>query len=167
MNLYIMRHGPAVDVGERGVARDADRMLSAQGRRQTRAAAMGLRKLGCRPRCIASSPLVRARETAAIARAALAVRKAVEMADVLAPGNGPDEAVAWLGKRSDESLMIVGHSPALEYLAATLLAGTLQARILLKKSAVLCLSFENRIEAGKGQAEWLAQPKLLRLAGKA
>ncbi|MDE2038957.1 MAG: histidine phosphatase family protein [Elusimicrobia bacterium] len=71
MELLLMRHGPAGD-SRRWLARgraDAERPLTETGRRKTRRAAEGLARLLPRLDLIASSPLLRARQTAdALAR---------------------------------------------------------------------------------------------------
>ena len=58
--LFLVRHGIAEDVSKSG--RDADRELTAEGRRKTRRAARGLRALGVQPTALLASPLVRARD---------------------------------------------------------------------------------------------------------
>jgi phosphohistidine phosphatase SixA len=49
MNLYLMRHGMAVEPGVGGVRGDAERPLSKDGIRKTAQIAEGLRAIGIAP----------------------------------------------------------------------------------------------------------------------
>jgi len=157
--LYIFRHGIAVERGARGVSRDEDRPLTAEGRRKTGAALRGLLRTGCPLDRIVSSPLVRARETAALARELLLPEGTVDIADELAPGTAPVRLVEWLADRpADERLMVVGHMPDLGALASMLLCGRTDACILLKKAGVCALSFDGPVGPGRGRLDFLLQP---------
>lgn len=63
MRLYLMRHGKAEDVARQGQS-DAARALTAAGVREMSAAGRGLAALGVTVQAIATSPLLRARQTA-------------------------------------------------------------------------------------------------------
>ncbi|MBN1672733.1 MAG: phosphohistidine phosphatase SixA [Kiritimatiellae bacterium] len=163
MKLYLLRHGIAVDVGEEGVACDADRMLSAKGRKRTGKVVAGLARLGCQPERIVSSPLVRAAQTAQLAAEHLAPERGVSLCEGLAPGAPLAPLLAWLEKQTENALMLVGHMPDLADLAAVLLVRGAGPAMTFKKAGVCCLSFPDRVRAGEGCLEWLIQPKLLRL----
>ncbi|MFC1451763.1 phosphohistidine phosphatase SixA [Verrucomicrobiota bacterium] len=167
MIVYLVRHGAAVDVGEHGVERDGDRMLSEEGKRKTGRAAAGLRAVSCRPERVFTSPLIRARETADIVAQALDGKPRVGTLDLLAPGADLDALPAWLRRQTAESLMLVGHMPSLAELASVLLSGGDDCDILLKKASACCLSFDGRASAGTARLEWLIQPKALALLGDA
>ena len=160
MNVYLVRHGAAVDLGEAGVKRDADRMLTPKGQKKTAAVARALKRMEALPERIVSSPLVRARETADILAEILTPGKAVEEADVLATDAGAKEAVAWLGKQPDSPVMLVGHMPGMATLASLLLSGGPSLRIDFKKSAACCISFDAKAQAGAGQLDWLMPPAM-------
>ena len=125
MIVYLLRHGIAMDLGERGVTCDEDRMLSAEGVRKTGRALRGLAALECNPQTIFSSPLVRAVETAELAAAALDCP--VAFTDLLVPEADPHRTIAWLGTLSQDSLMLVGHMPQLAALAGLIAAAVLGA----------------------------------------
>lgn len=163
MQLYLMRHGDAVDVGQMGVKRDADRMLSDEGIEKTRAAAMGLRSLLEAPLIrVVASPLVRARQTAEIAAKAAAPGVEVELADALKSGAHASDALDWLHGQPAAPMLLVGHMPDLSALASFLVSATGQAGFHFKKAAVLCLHFNGRAAAGKGEVMWFLQPGMLR-----
>jgi phosphohistidine phosphatase len=168
MKLYLVRHGIAVDIGEEGVRRDADRTLSAEGRRKTRAAARGLcRIVGPAVARVVSSPLPRALETARIFAQELKMAADVETLGMLAPGGDARTVAAWLGRQPPADLMLVGHMPDLSELASCLACGRGFVRVAFRKAAVLCLDFEQGVERGGGCIEWLLQPGLLRRLAEA
>ena len=67
MELYLLRHGIAVERGTRGFEDDFSRPLTPKGRRQLRKTAGAVKKLGGKFDLILSSPLLRAKQTAEIA----------------------------------------------------------------------------------------------------
>jgi phosphohistidine phosphatase len=166
MNIYLVRHGPAVDVGTQGVSTDEGRMLSADGRAKTAAAARGLR---CMPDVfisrIASSPLLRARETAALFAKELGVRHKLEVLPGLAPGGSLTAVTTWLTGQPPGDIALVGHMPDIADLASVLACSNGAANVVFKKAAVLCLEFDGPALAGAGRFVWLMQPGTLRLLG--
>jgi len=162
MNLYIVRHGIALNVGEAGIKKDADRTLSPEGREKTKQAAEGLARLGCRPDRIATSPLPRARETAEIMAEVLNPKTEVEPCDFLLPGAAARDVLDWAAREGGDEIMIVGHAPDVETITAEwLTSGELD--VTFKKSAACCVRFEEELEPGAGTLAWLIQPKALRL----
>ena len=161
--LYIVRHGPAVDVGENGVENDADRMLSKEGIEKTLKAAGGLAAMNCRPWRIVSSPLVRAQETADILREVLKPEQGVEIEKRLAPGTSTKKLVRWLQDQSSYPTMLVGHMPDLARLASALVVGKqARANMTFKKAAACCITFNEDVDMGSGCLDWLIQPRHLR-----
>jgi phosphohistidine phosphatase len=160
MDLYLMRHGDAVDLGDQGAETDEERMLSRRGREQTRQVARGLRVLGCRPQAVFTSPLVRARQTAEIVAQVLGLQRAVKAADVLMPGTPVAEVRRWLGRLRDDSVMLVGHMPDLGVLAGSLVSRSGDVAIAFKKSGICRIEIP-RAGRAQGTLEWLAPPALL------
>ena len=168
MKVYLIRHGPAVDIGEQGVKTDVARMLSAEGRAKSSTAARGL----CRVPEVAiarivSSPLIRARETAEIFAEALGVKRKVELLPELTAGRSAMALASWLAAQPPTDLALVGHMPDLADLAAAMACSGSSLDIVFKKAAVLCLEFEQRAMPGTGRIVWLLQPDVLRLLAKA
>src|SRR5215468_8844575 len=83
MELYVLRHGIAADMGPEGSG-DAGRPLTEEGIAKMREEARGLLQLGLRLDVLLSSPLVRARQTAEIVGRALNIE--IQLAAALAPG---------------------------------------------------------------------------------
>lgn len=123
MLLYVMRHGPAEDRAATG--RDVDRALTRDGREVVRRAALEARKArGARKGAlrVLSSPARRARETAETVIGVLSPhareRAEIELHDDLTVDAGlPLNLVDTLAADT----LLVGHQPAVEELARTLL----------------------------------------------
>jgi phosphohistidine phosphatase len=115
MRLYLVRHAEAA-AGEP----DELRPLTTAGRETARALGKQLAADGVHPDVVLSSPLLRARETAAeIAKATGAEAEADER---LAPGAGADDVRAAIAGRGD-TVVVVGHQPDCGRVAAAIGGG--------------------------------------------
>ncbi|MBU0677853.1 MAG: phosphohistidine phosphatase SixA [Verrucomicrobia bacterium] len=161
MNLYLVRHGIAVDIGRNGVKSDADRMLSEDGIQKTGEAARGLRVLDCNPAFIIASPLVRAKETAEIMREILAPKAKLELNDGLVPGAVVEDVVACCSGRPGD-IMIVGHMPDMAVIASQFITGSPDTDIVFKKAGACCIQFTASPAISTGALLWLIQPRVLR-----
>jgi len=164
MELLILRHAIAFPRDAKRWPDDRERPLTAEGAKKARRAAAGLRRVAERPGLVLTSPLVRARATAAIFTQAARWPKAVEC-DALAPGKSPEgvlEALRSKGART-QCVAVVGHQPGLGKLLAFCLRGEARPEAFaLKKSAVVCLSFEGPPQAGQATLTALLPPRSLR-----
>lgn len=105
MNLLIMRHGEAG-----WHSRDHERELTEAGRLATGRVARDMAESRWRPGAIWSSPLVRARQTAALVCETLNV--SVEERAFLRPDDDPGQCLdALLMEDLPETLLIVSHMP--------------------------------------------------------
>ena len=161
MQLYLMRHGIALDVGEQGIKRDAERPLSPEGIHKTTAIAAGLAALEIRLDAIGTSPLIRARQTAQIVAEAIGRRATFEECPALAPGGAPEDVFAWLRSHAVEAVLLTGHMPDLADLASVCLSGRESVNLVFKKAGVCCIAFEGAPAKSQGQLEWLMQPRHL------
>ena len=172
MNLLVIRHAIAEDkerFAETGRSDDL-RPLTAEGRNKMRRGAQGLRTVVGRISQLASSPLVRARETAEIVASALGVAR-VEIVEALRPDRSYDELLEWLQgitlPNDDEEriVAIVGHEPHLSGLVTWLMTGGDQSRIELKKGAACLLTFDRVPDEGHATLLWSLAPSQLRELG--
>ena len=116
MQLYLVRHAEAAS-GEP----DELRPLTPEGREAARELGRRLAAEGVRPDAVLTSPLLRARETAAeLARAA---GLQPEPDERLAPGASADGVRAAAGERGGETVVVVGHQPDCGRIAAALTGG--------------------------------------------
>lgn len=161
MYIYIVRHGLA---GERDSAQwpdDSDRPLTSEGKIRFRRVAEMLTQRGVAPRRIATSPLVRCRQTAELLKAELPDETTLEELEALAPGSDLKALMAWTRQADGEDVAWVGHAPDVEELTAALI-GDGSAGICFKKGAVAAVRFDN-LSAGHGELEWLVTAKSLGL----
>ncbi|HJW76490.1 MAG TPA: histidine phosphatase family protein, partial [Thermoleophilia bacterium] len=85
VRLLFVRHGVA-EPRETWPGDDGARPLTAAGRRAMVRAVAAFARLGLRPDMIVTSPLVRARETAAVVAAGLGIDDRLRVDERLAPG---------------------------------------------------------------------------------
>ncbi|MGZ3714659.1 MAG: phosphohistidine phosphatase SixA [Ktedonobacterales bacterium] len=169
MDLYFLRHGKAGNPLP-SPEEDARRPLTSQGRDEVRAAAHGLRWLGIKPDAIYSSPLTRARETAAIVADVLGCD--ITETPLLAPGSDLQSITPLLSKHDDNAvLFLVGHEPALSGMVGQLISPTSEAHVSLKKGACCFVELatgalhQPRL-AGEGTLMWLMTAKHLGRLGR-
>ena len=162
MELYLLRHGEA---GKRlpVSARDMERELTEAGREEIKEVGEGLVGLGLKFDVVASSPLKRAKETAAIVNRELKRKAPVEEWSELSPEGSRDALYRRLGKlRAGTSVLCVGHEPYLTMAIAELAGSGLGVgvRIVLKKGGLAKLS----LTGGKpmGELHWLLTPRQIR-----
>jgi phosphohistidine phosphatase len=166
MELYIVRHGIAVDREDPKCPPDPERYLTDEGKEKSRQVAKGLAEIASVPDLILSSPYVRAAQTAEIFAEALEYSKQkIRTSDLLLPGAEPLQLFRELAKDKDLSTVFVfGHAPHLDDLLATAV-GTKHHISSLKKAGVAFVELK-RLSPPSGELVWLATPKLLRKAGK-
>jgi phosphohistidine phosphatase len=166
MQLYIVRHGIAIDREDPKCPADPERFLTEEGIDKTRDAAKGVAEVGAVPDTMVSSPYVRAVQTAEIFAEQLEYAKQkIRKSDLLLPGAEPLQLFRELARDKDGSVVFVfGHAPHLDDVLATAL-GAKHHISSLKKAGVALVELR-RVSPPSGELVWLATPKLLRKAGK-
>lgn len=165
LNLFILRHGIAVEHGTPGYASDDDRPLTPKGKRQMHKIASSFRAMKLRFDLILSSPLVRARQTAEIVAADLKLKKRLAFADELKPGGDLKSLVRKINAldASPENLLLVGHEPYLSELTSWFVTGRTDARFILKKGGFAKLEAQ-QLRAGKcASLAWMLAPFQMKL----
>lgn len=165
MELYILRHGLAVERGTPGFGDDAMRPLTPKGEKQLRKTVAALREMEPAFDLILSSPLLRAKRTAEIVAAELKLRKRLKLSAALAPGRDPEILIAELNrlKPSPETLLLVGHEPDLSRLISLLVTGDVHLRMDFKKGGLCKLEAEILRGGQCAMLVWLLTPKQMRL----
>jgi phosphohistidine phosphatase len=173
IELYLMRHGIAADLGEGGVFKDSDRPLTLEGRARIKQAAEGIRELALKFNLILTSPLLRARQTAEAVAEVLELQHKIKILDSLAPGRAfvesegkHAEIFLELGAYQFDRALLVGHMPDLSELASLLLTGNRNLNIEFKKGSICAIEVASLPPRGPGLLRWLMAPKHLRLLGK-
>ncbi|HEY2036387.1 MAG TPA: phosphohistidine phosphatase SixA [Steroidobacteraceae bacterium] len=164
VELLILRHAIAFPRDDKRWPDDSERPLTMEGVKRARQAAAGLKRIAMRPALVLTSPLVRARDTAAIFTQAARWPEA-EHSDALTPGAPPEAVLEALRRHRAKAdcVAVVGHQPHLGRLLALCLRGDARAEAFeLKKSAVVCVRFEGPVRAHQGMLTGLYSPRTLR-----
>ena len=158
MHLYLLRHGVAEE--SRLDVVDADRALTPDGRKKLRHVLQAVAEARVKPGLIFSSHLKRALQTASIAKDMLGYDGEIIKTKALAPAASPEQI--WEEVRihkAEPSLLLVGHNPLFDSLAAFLL-GTPNLKIDFKKGAIMRIDLESFGLAPRGILCWYLTAKL-------
>lgn len=164
--VMLLRHAIAE---EHAVDRsDAERRLTGEGKRKLREVVAGMRALGLPVEAILTSPLRRARETAAILADAYGLGDDVVTCDALAPGGDLDDVFAALAPCGRAAgIVLVGHEPGMGELASTLVAGTPGlVHFTFRKAGLAGVTVARLPPRGAGTLEFFLTPAQLRRIGR-
>ena len=166
MQLFIVRHGIAIDREDPRCPPDPERYLTEEGVEKTKQVAKGVTALGVAGDLLLTSPYVRAAQTAEIFASALDYPKQkIRRTDLLLPGAEPSQLFRELAKEKQAlNVFLFGHAPQLDDLI-TAAVGSKRHVTGLKKAGVAFVELK-RLSPPIGQLVWLATPRLLRRAGK-
>jgi len=163
-DIYLFRHGDAEPRGPDGT--DATRALTDLGRRSVREAARGLARLGVKLDVILTSPLIRARETGAIASEVLRPAGGAKVCEALGPGGTDGALFDEIAARKAGRIMLVGHIPQLYELASVMVWGGPEGAIALKKAGLIRVVTRGLPPSARGELHWLlTADQLGRIAG--
>jgi phosphohistidine phosphatase len=160
MEIYILRHGIAVDRGTQGYKKDSDRPLTREGEEKMRQIAEAILGMELKFDLILSSPYARAEKTAQIVASELDGE--VTSTNALIPDGNPLDLIAEINDEKPQRLLLVGHEPDLGRLVSVLVTGGTDAAIELKKGG-LCKLTSDKLTFGQcATLNWLLTPKQLR-----
>lgn len=166
MQLYIVRHGIAIDREDPKCPPDPERYLTEEGVEKTKAVAKGLAAMRVSTGLFVSSPYTRAVQTAEIFADVLDYsRQKIRRSELLLPGAEPTLLFRELAReRQAASVFLFGHAPHVDDVISTAL-GSKKHITTLKKAGVALIELK-RISPPAGVLAWLASPRMLRQAGK-
>jgi phosphohistidine phosphatase len=154
MRLYFLRHADA-----RPGADDAARPLSPAGRKEARRIGRFLQRAGVRFDAAYSSPLVRARQTAALVLEVTGGPAAEATGVAAALGNAAEEFPGWLRSLpAADHILLVGHAPSLAERLCGFLGVADPERLKLPKGGLACVETEDR---RVGRLRFLVSPKVV------
>lgn len=160
MEIYILRHGIAVERGASGYKKDSDRPLTKEGEEKMLQIAQAIFAMDVRFDLILSSPYVRADQTAQIVAGEL--DREVTFTKFLAPGGDASELIAEINDEKPQRVLVVGHEPDLSRLISILVTGDGDASIELKKGGLCKLTTDRLTLSRCATLNWLLTPKQLR-----
>lgn len=158
MEIYLLRHGIAED-GRLG-GRDADRALTAEGKRRLRDVLQVARKAGMEPGLILSSPYRRAVETARIAAEILQYRDPILEAAAFTPMANVRDAWEEIRLYKDAaSVLIASHEPLTGLLIGHLCDAP-SLTVDVKKGSVTRIDVAHFGVHPRGILKWMLTPRL-------
>jgi phosphohistidine phosphatase len=161
MNLFVLRHGIAVELGSPGFTHDAERPLTPEGRSKLRQIAKAMHGMELDFDAILSSPYLRARQTAKLITRSFKKTANVEFCEALAPDGTSAQVIETLRrlKPAPENLLLVGHEPNLSHLVSVLLGSKGGSCVILKKGGLCKLCVHSLSRQPDASIEWLLTPK--------
>ena len=165
MNLFLLRHGIAVERGTPGYSRDSDRPLTPKGERRLANIADAMEAMGLTFDLILSSPYVRARQTAEIVADALGLKQKLEFSEALTPDGDAKALIAELNRLGPEpgNVLLVGHEPFLSALVSLLTTGEPRLALDFKKGGLCKLEAETLRPGRCATLAWLLTPRQMGL----
>lgn len=165
MDIYLLRHGDAVELGTAGVKTDFDRPLTPEGKRTIEHVARALRAMCVRVDLVLTSPLIRAKQTADIVARILDVEDQLMLAEELIVGVSQRKLINKLRGFDPVpgAVLLVGHEPYLSRLVSVLVTGQPDALISIKKGGLCKLTVESLKFGRCAQLEWLLTPTQMKL----
>jgi phosphohistidine phosphatase len=158
MQLYILRHGIAADLRPGG--KDADRVLTAEGRQKLQEVLRRARAAGVAPGVMISSPLVRAVESARLAAGILGYEGEIFQTRVLMPDSAPEDVWNEIQlHRSVPGVLLAGHEPLLSQFLSWLLNSPYVC-VDLKPGALARVDTELTSARPRGVLQWLITSQL-------
>lgn len=163
MELFILRHGIAVERGTVGYERDSSRPLTPKGERKMYGIARGMQTLELSFDRILSSPYERAKRTAEIVAEVLKIQKALVFTDELAVGGNEVGLIEEINNQHTtlQNILLVGHEPYLSGLISLLVTGDRRLSVTLKKGALCKLNVGTLTPGQCATLEWLIAPKVM------
>lgn len=165
MELYLIRHGIAVDREDPNCPPDTERPLTPKGMKRSHASALGLRALDVKPGAVLTSPWLRAVQTAEIFCETIGYpSKKIIRTDALKGTSAPSELLRELQSIKTRVVLCFGHEPHLHLVIGHVLHTT--AKITeLKKAGFALLELE-RFSPPQGRLLALYPASTLRLLAK-
>jgi phosphohistidine phosphatase len=168
MEILIIRHAIAEPRSDEGGTQPDDhlRELTPKGRRRMKRAARALHRLVPTVDLLASSRLVRARQTADIVSRAYGGFPITNVPE-FEPGASLDGMLSWLRQvETSGTVAVVGHEPSLSGLVSHLVAGPAHSVLVLDKGGACLLEVPAGVPPGEARLFWLATSRQLRALGR-
>ena len=143
--------------------KDAERPLTAEGRREMADVAKFISSLRIEFAIVATSPLKRAIATAEIVARKLRSLNRLEEWDELRPTSDSAELLRKLSRLgSTKQVLLVGHEPYLSTMIAEIVAGKTGVNLVLKKGGLAKVRVNSFKPTVSGELRWILTPKLMK-----
>jgi phosphohistidine phosphatase len=157
MQLWLVRHAVAAERDEFD-GLDAERPLTDKGRRRFRAFCEWLAGETTMPTIVATSPLLRAVETAGLLAKASGLKKSeIVSTALLAPGFDLKSLLGFVRDQPADLVALVGHEPDLSHCLSEIAGG---GEFAFGKGFIAAVEFASSPAVGTGRLHWFVGPKL-------
>ena len=162
MELYIVRHAWAGHFGDPEWPNDDQRPLTDDGKERFARLVAIVAPRDFDPQVIASSPLVRCRQTADLIADGVPSKPDVVELHALAPSGNLDPLLRWTADqaRRHERIAWVGHTPGVGRMVAAMIGGS-SGWIRFAKGGIAAVRVDGPLENGTGELRWLVTAKML------
>ncbi len=162
MILYLIRHAWAEEQGDLQWTDDRQRPLTEEGKERFARMVKGLVDRGFAPQLVATSPLVRCRQTADIVAKHSPERPKVIERTELEPGSNLEGILHWTRSQAGnfEEVAWVCHVPDVGNMAASLI-GDESCSLRFAKGAMAAIRFPGPPGVHEGELNWLVTAKIL------
>jgi phosphohistidine phosphatase len=162
MTIYLLRHAIAEEHSHTGA--DRDRALTDEGIVRLRQVVQVGHEAGMKPQLVLSSPYLRAKQTAEVARFMTGCDEEVVYSDALTPAASPADAWQEIRLyRESDPILVASHDPLISSLLSFLM-GTNQYIHSFKKSGLAKVELHHTGTRPGGELQWLLTPALARAA---
>ncbi|MDE3056840.1 MAG: histidine phosphatase family protein [Bacteroidota bacterium] len=160
MLLYFLRHA---DAATSGYANDFDRELTDEGKTEAEYVRRAIRGMKLSFTDVLCSPCVRARQTAKIVLGDFPALK-IEDCDCLTSSSDPANLFGKLSRYpGDGKILLVTHEPFASMSIASLLSGSSEPKISMKKASVACIETRSPVQRRTGTLLWLLANEQMKL----
>jgi phosphohistidine phosphatase len=164
MELYVIRHGDAIDREDPQVTGDAMRWLTDIGREEVAVSARLLQSLGVAPDLVLTSPMVRARQTAEIVSDLIGPASGPEISEDLVYGGSLASVLSDVLERGrPRQVVLAGHMPSVGALIGYLAWQRPENGVPFRTGEVCRIDLpDDSPHPGYGDLRWLIPPKVAR-----
>jgi len=161
MDLFLLRHGIAVDRETPGFEDDSLRPLTPKGAARIHRIAQVAKRLRLKFDLILASPYLRTQQTAHMIASFYGIEEKLRLTENLIPEASPAALIGEIHETYGDALsvLLVGHEPYLSTLAGMLLAGDEKVALTFKKGGLCKFSVEELHYGRCATLEWLMTPK--------
>ena len=162
MELYIIRHGDAIDRADPHVTDDAMRWLTDKGRDEVAVSARLLAQLTVAPDVVLTSPMVRARQTAEIITDLIGPDGGAHVSEHLVYGGSLAGVLEDILQRDrPRRVVLAGHMPSVGALVGYLAWNMPEINVPFRTGEVCRVDLPNdTAQPGYGDLRWLIPPKI-------
>jgi phosphohistidine phosphatase len=159
MNLYLIRHADAEPISP--TKSDHKRELTPKGKESIRKAAEGWKKTIKSLDIIASSPLIRAVQTAEIVASVFNYKAKIITDKKITSGCKLEDLIDFIRSFDEGNVAVVGHEPDISrHLSALVSSSGMYTEF--KKSSIAKIKFEGKVRASGGTLEFLIPSELFK-----